>query len=677
MYNVVREFTPYLLSRSNHNKLKVILATLIDMSVTAINIGTPLLLANYAEEVSNGEHQSGDSKEVLAYVAGAALLLAQAGPRLRNLLISSVRANAQKEMAYNMVNSIFARELDEQVNARTGEFSLALTNVYFTIDKGIPSAFEIMSFLTELTALTILLTVMYGPLGLLPLGAFVMYVLVGWYGEATALPIRVACTTESYSAYGAIVDAVGNYTIAHQFGNVEHELETVNAALTRSETHYRKMHQKNDKNSLMLSLINGLGFVGSLILFALFPRPRYTQTIDMVLFIYFMMRLNARFDTLPTPISSLYTALIDGQRVVQFLRRTSTVEDIASPLMINPDSPLTIEFVNVSFSYQEKEILQNISFKVEPGEILAIAGPTGCGKSTIIKLLLRFYPVTSGTILINGRNIIEYSKKMLRQCFAVVSQESNMFNGSIEENIRYGNLNASNEEVYKAAVYAGLIKDSEEGRAWLKQSSGQQGGKLSGGEKQRVNIARALLKGGLAFILDEATSALDPKTEAEVQQTLDRITLHVTTFMITHRLNTAVNADKIIYLESGRIVEQGDFNELLIRHEKFYHQLETQCTQLGIDIAQIKPQAKVMNEIQAEEIHAFWHANMEQSLGEQPQHFYQLDDAASSSSSVSFFANNTSRSGYQRFQTGIQNSSSDDDDILGSAKFSESGKSFV
>jgi ABC-type transport system involved in Fe-S cluster assembly fused permease/ATPase subunit len=224
----------------------------------------------------------------------------------------------------------------------------------------------------------------------------------------------------------------------------------------------------------------------------------------------------------------------------------------------------TIRFENVSFAYEpERRILKGVSFDVPAGKTVAVVGPSGAGKSTISRLLFRFYDVSGGRILIDNQDIARVTQKSLREAIGMVPQDTVLFNDTIRYNIRYGCWQASDGEVEEAARLAqidGFIRMAPKG---YETEVGERGLKLSGGEKQRVAIARTILKGPPILLLDEATSALDSHTEKEIQDALDRISTGRTTLVIAHRLSTIVGADEIIVLDQGAIVERGTHYELL------------------------------------------------------------------------------------------------------------------
>lgn len=250
---------------------------------------------------------------------------------------------------------------------------------------------------------------------------------------------------------------------------------------------------------------------------------------------------------------------------------------------------LTVVHVNIflvcSYLFFSKGILKRISFTVPPGQTYALVGHSGSGKSTIIRLLFRFYDIQSGSICIDGQDISKVKQESLRKCIGVVPQDTVLFNNDIMYNIRYGRVTATDEDVQGAASAADIHDRILTFPAKYETVVGERGLKLSGGEKQRVAIARTLLKAPAIVLLDEATSALDTKTERNIQTSLARVCENRTTIIVAHRLSTIIHADKILVLDEGEIVERGTHEELLERQGPYYDMWQQQLTKLddGMD----------------------------------------------------------------------------------------------
>lgn len=240
-----------------------------------------------------------------------------------------------------------------------------------------------------------------------------------------------------------------------------------------------------------------------------------------------------------------------------------------------------IDFSNVTFGYgPEKIVLKNVTFNVSPGKTIAIVGPSGAGKSTIMRLLFRFYDVSSGAILIDGQNIRTVTQESLRQNIGVVPQDTVLFNNSIKYNIRYGKLTAEDADVIAAARNADIHDKILTFPDQYETQVGERGLRLSGGEKQRVAIARTILKAPQIVLLDEASSALDTKTERNIQAALARVCSNRTTLIIAHRLSTIIHADEILVLDDGKIVERGRHDHLLSANGTYASMWEQQLQNL-------------------------------------------------------------------------------------------------
>jgi len=283
---------------------------------------------------------------------------------------------------------------------------------------------------------------------------------------------------------------------------------------------------------------------------------------DLIAFIGSMVMLAKPVNKLQSSYSTLQRSAGAAERVFDLLDEHRAVVDRPDAIAMERSSGI-VEFHNVSFSYGAEPILQNISLTAERNRMVALVGPSGGGKSTLVSLLPRFYDVTAGAISIDGHDIRDISLKSLSSQIALVDQETTLFNESIANNIRYGKPDAAMEEVVEAAKTAfahDFIQQLPEG---YDTSIGDRGVRLSGGQRQRICIARALLKNAPILILDEATSALDTESEQMVQKALDNLMVNRTTFVIAHRLSTVLHADRIVVIEGGRIVESGSHEDLL------------------------------------------------------------------------------------------------------------------
>ncbi len=297
---------------------------------------------------------------------------------------------------------------------------------------------------------------------------------------------------------------------------------------------------------------------------------------DFVMINAFMMQLFLPLNFLGFIYREVRVALVNIEKLFDLLATKPSVTEKSDAIPLKEFHD-TIYFESVHFTYDHKRpILQGLSFQIEPKQTVAVVGSSGAGKSTIAKLLLRFFDTTQGRILFGKVPIENYTLTSLREHIGVVPQDTVLFNDTIFENIRYGRPNASDDDVQKAIELAHLnqfIEKLPEGKDTL---VGERGLKLSGGEKQRVSIARALIKNPPILIFDEATSSLDSRSESSILAAIDEISTQYTSLIIAHRLSTIINADKIIVLEEGKIIEQGTHQELLKQKATYFDLWQSQ-----------------------------------------------------------------------------------------------------
>ena len=365
------------------------------------------------------------------------------------------------------------------------------------------------------------------------------------------------------------IDSLLNYETVKYFGNEEHEARRYDRALERYE-------QAAVKNQVSLSVLNigqglliAIGLIGVMLLAGVGVVQGKLTLGDFVLVNTFLIQLYMPLNFLGFVYREMKQSLTDMERMFGLLQ---VAEEVRDP----PGAPALamgageVRFENVSFGYDPRRpILDQVSFTVPAGHSIAIVGPSGAGKSTIGRLLFRFYDPTAGRIVIDGQEVRAVTQTSLRAAIGVVPQDTVLFNDSIQYNIRYGRPDASDAEVEGAARLARIDRFIAALPDGWRTRVGERGLKLSGGEKQRVAIARTILKRPRILLFDEATSALDSGTEQEIQQSLAEVSVDHTTLVIAHRLSTVVDADEIIVLDKGAIVERGTHRELLARHGRY------------------------------------------------------------------------------------------------------------
>jgi ATP-binding cassette, subfamily B, heavy metal transporter len=580
---------PYIWGK-NSNITRVSVGLLLDVLDSVIKVVLPMLVAD--KFIGEDNFKLTEAEAPLLSIVAGTFVVANLLPTVRSYLLSSIRSDMQAMVSEDMLRSTYKMELDEHLSAPTGQFAQLLTTVYTSAEEVVPSLYgELLPTSFALGATTVGIFIINWPAGLIEIGALIAYVISSAYNAHRSGIVSEERLIAVYGAYAGLLSAIDRYQVAHQFGNVEHEIKRARAALLVQKNAYTNSHRQKVTNEFRNNVIAILGMAGIMAYVAINYINSKATLQDFVLIGYFMTILNTSLRKLGNAMEKIHIASIECEKIIDFIKAKSDLEDISGAHQFEVTTPPKIEFRNIYFSYKSEESqksLEDISFVIKPGQKIAVVGDSGSGKSTLIKLLLRFYTQSSGEIFVNGQDIRLLSADSLRSEISVVSQNPNLFQGTIADNIAYGDMKASWATLNEVAKYAGLDEwlYQESGRT-LDEDIGANGDKISGGQKQRVAIARALLKSGLVFLLDEATSALDIATEKEILDRVDNLTVNNTVLIVTHRLTSIVNADRIIYMKKGRILEQGTFVELMGKEGAFYNQIGIECAKLGISVQSI------------------------------------------------------------------------------------------
>jgi ATP-binding cassette subfamily B protein len=559
-WRVLGTLVPYLWEY----RWRVLAALLLLVSAKLTNVAVPLVM----KEVVDGL----DPK--LAVLVVPAALLAAYGllrfsttlfAELRDVVFVRVTQRAIRRVALGVFRHLHQLSLRFHLERQTG----GMTRDIERGTRGISTLlsyliFSILPVILEFALVAAVLLAKFDwRFAAITFGAVAVYLSFTFLVSEWRIAIRKRANELDSKANTRAIDSLLNYETVKYFGNEEFEAGRYDDSLRRYESAATTSEASLGLLNIGQSLVIAVAVTALMFLAAGGVATQALTLGDLVLVNALLIQLYIPLNFLGMVYREIKQSLADMERMFKLLSENLEVKDQPGAADLAP-GPATVEFREVDFSYEPaRRILHGVTFTIPAGQRLAVVGHSGSGKSTLARLLYRFYDVGAGAMLVNGRDIRELTQKSLRAAIGIVPQDTVLFNDTILYNIQYGRPEASPQEVIEAAR-AAHIHDFIESLPLKYQSSvGERGLKLSGGEKQRVAIARAILKNPSILIFDEATSALDSKSEKAIQAELERIARGRTTLVIAHRLSTVMDANQILVLDHGRIVERGTHRELL------------------------------------------------------------------------------------------------------------------
>jgi ATP-binding cassette, subfamily B, heavy metal transporter len=566
---------PYLWpEKRNDLKTRVSFAVVALVLAKIASVSTPLVLGSAVNSLT--ELSSGINLFMLIPVAlvigyGVTKVIAFTFVEIRDALFSKVSQHSIRQISLTMFKHLHNLSLQFHLNRQTGGLAKYIDRGTKGIDFLLRYVlFNIVPTFFEVFLVSGILFYLYGP----------------WYAVVTLITIGLYCyltfiITEWRNIFRKrmnqadndvstkMIDSLLNFETVKYFNNEDFELKRLDQSLKDYELAANQSRHTLSLLNIAQTFIIMVGITIMLVMSVYGIKSGDINVGGFVVINAYMLQLYQPLNWLGSVYREIRQSLTDMENMFGLLEIVPTTKEGLENM---PQNNVTeIRFDKVSFDYDiRRTIIKNVSFTVPNGKKVAIVGPTGAGKSTISRLLFKFYDSKEGNIYINNTNINKISQKSLRKIIGVVPQDTVLFNDTIYYNISYGNTGANKEEVISAAQNADIhdfIVSLPDGYETI---VGERGLKLSGGEKQRVAIARTILKNPKIFFFDEATSALDTSTEKEIQKNLENVSKNKTTLIIAHRLSTAANADNIIVLDKGAIVEQGTHQSLLLKKGKYF-----------------------------------------------------------------------------------------------------------
>ena len=584
---VIARVLPYLWPKGQAwVKWRVIIALVSLVMAKLVAVATPMIMGAAVDNLSG----DGEPSQILMLGAigltvayGLSRILESVFQQLRDIVFAKVGQRALRKVGLETFQHIHNMSLRYHLSRQTGGLSRVM-------ERGVKGVSFLLRFLLfsigplalQLILISIALATLFNVryLGVIAL-AVVAYVLFTAVVTEWRVKIRKVMNDQDKEANQKAIDSLLNFETVKYFSAEMREAGRYDDAMEGYETAAIKTSYSLGFINIGQSLIINTAMVAVMIMSAQDVVAGRASVGGFVAVNAYIMQVMMPLNFLGFVYREIRQALVDMSEMFSLLERPPEVEDKDTALALKVAGGC-IEFKDIHFSYDaERPILKGVSLKVEPGQTWAIVGPSGSGKSTLGRLLFRFYDVNDGALLIDDQDIRDITQRSLHEAIGVVPQDTVLFNDTIYYNIAYGRTGATPDQVKNAAKAAQIHDFIESLPMGYETTVGERGLKLSGGEKQRVGIARTLLKDPPILLLDEATSALDSETEHDIQDSLIQMGRGRTVLTIAHRLSTVVHADRIVVLEKGQIVEQGHHDELMIKAGRYAHLWNLQLAENG------------------------------------------------------------------------------------------------
>ncbi|TDI67354.1 MAG: ABC transporter ATP-binding protein/permease [Alphaproteobacteria bacterium] len=596
---VIRSLMPFLWSANGFElRARVVIALAMLVVAIAANVGVPLVYKEAVDALTPGKELVLALPLAMIGAYGLLRLVSVASGEIRDAIFAKVTQRAIRTVARRVFEHLHRLSMRFHLDRQTGGLSRAIERgtkgIEFTLAFML---FSIIPTIVEILVVCAILWALYNfwfaLVTFITIGSYILFTLMitEW-----RLRFRREMNARDQEASTRAIDSLLNFETVKYFGNEDHEARRYDSALARYEI-------AAVKNKTSLSLLNvgqsaiiAGGLTGVMVMAGMGVTAGTMTLGDFVLVVTYLMQLYLPLGFLGYVYREVKQSLTDMEAMFDLVQVPPDVTDRegAAPLVLSGGE---VVFDDVSFGYRpDRPIIKHVSFRVPAGRKVAIVGPSGAGKSTISRLLFRFYDVDGGAISIDGQDLRDITQDSLRRAIGIVPQDTVLFNDTIEYNIAYGRPGAADEDIKAAARLAAIhdfIASTPDG---YQTRVGERGLKLSGGEKQRVAIARTMLKRPTILVFDEATSALDSRTEKEIQAALRAVSVDHTTLVIAHRLSTVIDADEIIVLDNGAIVERGTHQALLdaagtyaamwARQQEAAQLKEALTQELGVALAQ-------------------------------------------------------------------------------------------